>query len=310
MPADELSFVEWLRRNNPPHTAIELPIGDDMGMLHCNARRVLLSSDLLLDGVHVDSRVHSYERIGRKALGRSLSDCAAMAVKPVVATVSVAFPRATEERDKHALFRGIWELAETFNVGIIGGDTAVWVHPLCVDVTVQAEPYDGIEPVTRGGARPGDRLFVTGKLGGSILGKHIDFTPRIREAESIARKLGSALHAMIDISDGLSLDLWRLCEASSVAAVLDELELSRIASMEAMETGAGDERAVLSHVLSDGEDHELLMAVSPDVEFSGDSVHSIGTVVAGGSKLHMRSKQGELQPIVPIGYIHKSENVK
>ena len=304
MPADELSFVDWLRRNNPPHPAIELPIGDDMGVLRSNARRILLSSDLLLDGVHVDCRVHSHERIGRKALARTLSDCAAMAVNPIAATISVAFPKNATERDMQALFLGIWELARTVCVGIIGGDTAKWDHPLCVDVTVQAEPYDGIEPVTRAGARPGDRLFVTGKLGGSILGKHLDFTPRIREAESIARTLGPALHAMIDISDGLSLDLWRLCQASQVAAVLEASHLHPVASEAAIELASRDNFPVLSHILADGEDYELLLAVKPGVDISRLPIFPIGCMVAGEPELHLHLENGDLQRIIPKGFNH------
>lgn len=304
MPADELSFVAWLRRNNPPHPAIELPIGDDMGVLKSSARRMLLSSDLLLDGVHVDSRVHSYERIGRKALARTLSDCAAMAVKPIVATVSVAFPRSATESDMQALFQGIWELARAFSVGIIGGDTAKWDHPLCVDVAVQAETYEGIEPVTRAGARPGDRLFVTGKLGGSILGKHMDFTPRIREAESIARTLGPSLHAMIDISDGLSLDLWRLCQTSRIAAVLEASHLDHVASEAALELASRNGLPVLSHILSDGEDYELLLAVAPNADISGLPILPIGCTVAGEPELRLHSENGDPQRIIPKGFNH------
>jgi thiamine-monophosphate kinase len=304
VPSDELSFVDWLRRYNPPCPAIELPIGDDMGVVRSGAGRVLLSSDLLLDGVHVDSRVHSYEGIGRKALARSLSDCAAMAVRPIVTTVSVVFPRSVSRGNMEALFQGIWKLACTFEVGIIGGDTAKWDHPLCLDVTVQAEPYDGIEPVTRAGARPGDRLYVTGTLGGSILGKHLDFTPRIAEAEAIARTLGPALHAMIDISDGLSLDLWRLCNASKLGAVLSESELRHIASEAALRDTGGDHFQAISHVLSDGEDYELLMAIGPEAGVAGLPIFPIGCTVAGQPELRLRNENGEHRPLTPSGFTH------
>jgi len=304
VPDDELSFVGWLRRNNPAHPAIELGVGDDMGGARLSDRRVLLSSDLLLDGVHVDSRVHSYEQIGRKALARTLSDCAAMAARPVCATVSVAFPRKAGSRQGEELFQGIWRLASAFAVGVVGGDTAWWDHPLCVDVAVLAEPFEGIEPVTRAGARAGDRLFVSGSLGGSLLGRHLDFTPCVREAEAIARTLGNGLHAMIDISDGLSLDLWRMCEASGVGAELEEGLLDRVTSEAACRTSAADGRSRLSHVLSDGEDYELLFAASESARVEGLSVFPIGRVLEKPEGMRLLSPDGRVEAIAPRGFRH------
>lgn len=304
MPVEELSFVEWLRVNNPAHRSIELGIGDDMGAVRVSGGCVLLSSDLLLDGVHVDSRVHSFERIGRKALARNLSDCAAMVVRPICATVSVAFPRNTEAVRREDLFRGIWRLASEFGVGIIGGDTAAWDHPLCVDIAILAEPLDGITPVTRAGARAGDRLLVTGPLGGSILGRHLDFTPRLREAEVIARSLGEKLHAMIDVSDGLSLDLWRLCQASGVGAELDEVLLERVTSDAARSCALRDADSSLTHVLTDGEDYELLMAVDESGDLGSLPVFPIGRIAPSDNGISLRTRLGDSEPIRPGGYTH------
>lgn len=304
MSTDERSFVEWLRMNNPSHPSIELPIGDDMGAVRTNARRTLLSSDLLLDGVHVDSRVHSYEKIGRKALARTLSDCAAMAVRPIVATVSVAFPKSAKEDDMRSLFRGIWELAATFDVGIIGGDTAKWDHPLCLDVVVQAEPYEGINPVTRAGARPGDRIFVTGPLGGSILGKHLEFTPRIHESRRLAEQLGESLHAMMDLSDGLSLDLWRICQASGVGAKLRQGWLEEIISDDARVLAGRDHSSPMQHAISDGEDYELLLCASDITNNLDFPLCPIGEIVQGEPEMRLILENGEIQQLPPRGFSH------
>ena len=302
MSHDELSFVEWLRRHNPRHPAIELGIGDDMGIARTSTGRVLLSSDLILDGVHFDSRTQSFERIGRKALARALSDCAAMAVKPVAATVSVALPQELPLGDAEALYHGLWEAGRQFAVGIIGGDTARWDQRLAVDVVILAEPFEGIEPVTRAGACVGDRLFVSGKLGGSILGHHLEFTPRIHEAERLAVGLGSRLHAMIDISDGLSLDLWRICQASGVGAELDETMLAGVVSQAATQLAVRDGRPAVEHVLEDGEDYELLLAVEGNLEGSPVPLFPVGRVVADGFLL--RESIGAVRAIHPKGFTH------
>ena len=166
------------------------------------------------------------------------------------------------------LFEGMRAIASEFDVPIVGGDTTRWNHPLAIDVAITAVRYEKIKPITRSGARPGDTLWVTGKLGGSLLGHHLSFTPRIHEAYTLANTLGSRLHAMIDLSDGLSLDLWRVCQSSGVGAKLNENLLQAVFSDEAHQLSQQDGKSPLDHALSDGEDFELLLAVDGDVEDS------------------------------------------
>src|SRR5437773_134835 len=156
-------------------------------------------------------------RVGRKAMAVNLSDIAAMAGLPVAAVVSLGLPRQGGLALAQELDAGLREMADAFGVAIIGGDTNSWDGPLVISVTLLGEPT-GRSPVTRGGARPGDWLVVTGPLGGSILGKHLDFTPRIHEALALHRECD--LHAMIDISDGLAADLHHLCAESHCGARL------------------------------------------------------------------------------------------
>ena len=315
MAADELEFVEWLRRQQEAHASVGLGIGDDMAVLlpslapgkpavisDAADRLLLLSCDMLLDGVHFDSGEHGLSEIGRKAVACSLSDCAAMAVRPVAATVSVALPAECTLADAQELFRGIFAIAADFNLAIVGGDTTRWKNPLAIDVAITASPFAGIDPVTRAGAKVGDALFVTGPLGGSRLGKHMTFKPRVDEAKLIAEAIGGRLHAMMDISDGLSLDLWRMCHASGVGASLNEQDLQRVISDDAKQLAGADGQSALEHALSDGEDFELLLAVSGEPEVADVSLHPVGAVTEAG--LTLKRIDGRIEPLEPKGFVH------
>jgi thiamine-monophosphate kinase len=255
-------------------------IGDDMAMVRAGVPGgMLATSDMLMDGVDFDTAVHAPEMIGRKALAVSLSDCAAMAVRPRWAMVSVALRNNWSMEQAKGLFEGIIRLAEEFDCRIVGGDTNSWDKPLVVDVTVLAEPW-GLEkkpegddtehlvPVQRGGMKPNDLIVVTGELGGSIAGHHLSFTPRVHEARRLRIELGGALHAMMDLSDGISVDAARMARASGCGIVFKESTLSGTASAAALKVARNDGRTILDHVLNDGEDFELLFAVDPDVWMS------------------------------------------
>ena len=170
------------------------------------------------------------------------------------------------------------------------------------DVAVVASPIEGIAPITRSHAAIGDGLYVTGKLGGSILGKHLTFAPRIQEARELAAALGSRVRAMMDISDGLSLDLSRLCEASEVGALLDAGLLGAVVSADAHRLAETDGRTPLDHALSDGEDFELLFAVRGPVGSFPIRVWPIGEVTESG--LSIRGADGKIRELAPRGYQH------
>ncbi len=238
----------------------------------------------------------------RKAIACNLSDCAAMAVRPIAATVSVALPRGLSLEQVKRLFEGIEAIAAEFDLAIVGGDTTRWDNPLAIDVAIVAEPYEDIEPVTRGAAREGDVLYVTGYLGGSLLGRHLTFTPRVREAKQLAEALGPSLHAMMDLSDGLSLDLFRMCEASGVGAMVDEPMLAQVISPAARESSAADRRSPLEHALSDGEDFELLLAAAPDATLPAVPLFRVGEI--GRPGLTLRDASGALRVLEPRGYVH------
>ena len=168
-------------------------------------------------------------------------------------------------------------------------------------MAITAVPFSGIAPVSRSGARPGDALHVTGPLGGSLLGHHLSFTPRVHEARKIAETLGADLHAMMDLSDGLSLDLWRMCRASHTGAILNESQIDAVVSDDARRC-ADDNRNALSHALEDGEDFELLLATAGEAEVPGVELYRVGVVTQEG--LRLRHADGRTETITPTGYIH------
>lgn len=305
MANDELEFVEWLRRQQSREKwrpAVALGIGDDMAAITTSSELILLSSDMLLDGVHFETNRHELAQIGRKAIACSLSDCAAMAVRPVAVTVSVAFPTETALADAQELYRGMYAIASEYQTALVGGDTTRWSHPLAIDVAITAEPYEEIDPVTRAGAKVGDVLYVTGPLGGSLLGRHLTLTPRVHEARKIAEALGGHLHAMIDISDGLSLDLWRMCEASEVGATLDERQLQDVIHEDAKRAAEADDRTALEHTLGDGEDFELLVTAGGNVPVSDVPLFPVGEVTDGD--LLLRRLDGQVDRLEPKGWVH------
>ena len=298
----ELEFVEWLRRRSSGGGgAVRLGIGDDMAIIERPGGVILIASDMLLDGVHFDTARHTLAEIGHKAAACCLSDCAAMAVRPIAMTVSVAHPRTWSLEQAKELATGVEVVARAYDAPVVGGDTTSWEQGLVIDIGVLAEPFPGIEPVRRDGACVGDRLFVTGPLGGSLLGKHMRFGPRISAAREIASSVGERLHAMIDVTDGLALDLHRVCVASGVGAVLDEGLLSRVISPDAQAASTKDGRSPLTHVLEDGEDFELLLAIEGDVPDSLPLM-PIGEVTKEG--LFIRRVDGSMEPLSPRGYVH------
>ncbi|HWL94755.1 MAG TPA: thiamine-phosphate kinase [Phycisphaerae bacterium] len=263
MEKSENNLVAWIaeRFGRPDDADIPIGIGDDMAMVRAGSGEVLIAADMLMDGVHFDSAVHEPERIGRKALAVNLSDCAAMAVRPRYALVSVALPNGWSMEQAQRLFLGMEKLAKQFDVRIIGGDTNSWDRPLVIDVSVVAEPWPGVKPVKRTGLQPNDLLGVTGWLGGSVAGHHLDFEPRVSQAKWLAEAFGNKLHAMMDLSDGLSIDARRMCDASNMGIELFAEILDFTASPASRDAALTDGRSVLDHVLNDGEDFELLYAV-------------------------------------------------
>ncbi len=315
---NEFEFIRQLRADTPAHPGVIVGPGDDCAVLARPSGRVLVTTDVLTEGVDFILAECGPRAVGRKAMAANLSDIAAMGGRPTAAVVGVALP-ANPERERggernahplapargspvHDLHLGLRDLADRFGVPIVGGDTNSWGGGLVVSVTVLGEPI--CEPVLRSGAKPGDRVFVTGPLGGSILGRHLDPTPRLAETERLVNFCD--LHAMIDVSDGLAKDLGHICEESRCGAVLhadaipvhpDAVELSK-------RTG----RPPLDHALGDGEDFELVFTVSADdaVKLLANPpvpVWAIGEIVAEPGLWLLQD--GTKRPLAPAGWEHR-----
>jgi thiamine-monophosphate kinase len=315
MAGIELELIKWLQGRAVAGGARKgsrggllatssLGIDDDMAIIDLPGGRILLSTDMMVDGVHFDAGTQSLKKIGRKALACGLSDCAAMAVRPAAALISLALPSEFTLGQAKELLEGVEALATEYDVNLVGGDTTSGSRSLVLDVCVAAVPFDGIAPVRRSGARVGDRIYVTGKLGGSSLGRHLDFRPRVHESHKLAENLGEKLHAMMDITDGVSLDLWRLCEASGTGARLIESALSGVASEAAIVMADSDGRPALDHVLEDGEDFELLLAVDPAAAVSDIGIPLFGVGWVAESGFVIERSGGEVERLEPRGYTH------
>jgi thiamine-monophosphate kinase len=254
----ERDFVSWICRRLPANRRLLVGAGDDAAILRLTAdANVVATTDMLMDGVDFELTKHEPERIGRKALAVNISDLAAMAAAPVGALISVALPRQGGQQLGQRLLEGMLPLAAEFDCPIAGGDTNSWDGPLVISVTALGE----VPPERRwrrSGARPGDAILVTGQFGGSILGRQFDFQPRLREALWLAEN--ATIHAAIDVSDGLSLDLSRVCEASGCGAVLDLSRVPIASAAEQLAIQRDDRFTVLDHALGDGEDFELILA--------------------------------------------------
>ncbi len=291
----EFGLIDWIRRQvggRRPASAGAVAlrgIGDDAAELWLRAegagggpRALVVTKDLLLEGIHFERRYHPPRLLGRKALAVNLSDVAAMGARPLAAFLGLGLPPRLPGPDLEAFLRGFLDLAAATGTRLAGGDTSASRSGLVLSVTlVGLAPVSG--PIRRAGARPGDRLYVTGTLGDSALGlrllargrrlpgargaeaallrRHLDPTPRLAEGAAIgARRLASA---MIDLSDGLAADLGHVCEESGVGARVDLPRLPRSRAYQTLAARLAPEDP-LAPAVGGGEDYELLFAVPPE----------------------------------------------
>jgi thiamine-monophosphate kinase len=231
------------------NSRVVIGAGDDCAVVKCHGVKdwLLLKTDCVVEGVHF-ARETSARAVGWKAMMRALSDFAAVSGIPEFALITLAIAGKKKASWVGELYRGLNRAAARFDVAIVGGETSESVGPTVIVVSV-AGVVERDRCVLRSGGKANDDLFVTGKLGGSIRGRHLNFFPRIDEARWLTANF--KVHAMMDLSDGLGTDLPRLAGASKLGFTIDEraLPLSR--------------GCTIQQALSEGEDYELLFAVSP-----------------------------------------------
>jgi thiamine-monophosphate kinase len=321
----EMELIEWLKKHASSNSrGLLVGIGDDAALLKPHpGHHWAITADLTVEGIHFSQRLHPADAVGHRALARSLSDIAAMGGVPRYAVVSLVLTRQTD-RDWIELFHeGMRRLADRFGVSIVGGDTAFGSRDAMADVTVLGEVERG-RALLRSGARPGDSIFVAGKLGASALGFHVlqsggrAVDPEGRRAvEShlypepqgalgrylASRKLASAA---IDLSDGLSSDLHRLAKASKVGACVYEESLP----IAACGLDASENKTFLrSLALHGGEDYKLLFTVHAarvkliPPRFRGLNIYKIGEIRDHRTGVKI-VRGGKLFSLKPEGYDH------
>lgn len=325
MPLPEKSLIAELRRlaaSTGPRSrrgerSVVKGIGDDCAVLRVpRGHELLVTTDFSLEGVHFRRDWHPAESVGQRCLTRGLSDIAAMGGEPLAAFLSLAVPRDLPQAWVRRFSRGLVRLAEQHGVILAGGDTAESPTGILADIVVVGGVPKG-QAILRSGARPGDRIFVSGELGGalaalrqimqrgrnqaSVEGYRRHFYPSPRVALGRALRGKKLVSAMIDTSDGLSSDLSHICEESGVGA---EIDAHRIPRARAAKT----RRAVdLELALHGGEDYELLFTVPEGkripARIADAKLTQIGRITRARGMV-VRDASGRARPLQPRGWEH------
>jgi thiamine-monophosphate kinase len=307
---NEFELIAKLTHALPTNESVVTGVGDDCAVLDLGAadKLFLFKTDAVVEGIHF-TKDATPEQIGRKALARGLSDIAAMAGTPLAALVTIALPEKFDPEFVGKIYDGMNVLAREHNVAIVGGETTTNPGRLLISISLIGSVPRG-KQVLRSGAQVGDVIFVTGELGGSLDGKHLDFEPRLAEARWLAENF--PVHALIDLSDGLGGDLRHILQAAKVGAELlkSAVPISRAAKLRAR-AGSNAKPAFVA-ALTDGEDFELLFTVPAKQavklldawkeKFPKLKLSCIGKIVAGEGIL-IRDKNGS-HKFNAHGYVH------
>ena len=291
----EFGLIRRLQRYAATPANVIVGIGDDCAVVRAGTAAegdLLLTSDAVIEGVHF-AKGTAGEAIGHKAAGRVLSDIAAMGGEPLWMLADLVLPADTPVAAVEGIYRGASRLARKYGMAIVGGDTAggpgLEIHAFGVGRVPRGTA------VLRSGARRGDALYATGRLGGSLAGRHLRFEPRVAEGEWLRE--GRWASSMIDISDGLASDVRHIMERSGVGVLLDlaNVPVSRAAR------GAAAGRDPLEHALYDGEDFELLFTVTARRQAAFERAWRERFRLACTRIGSVTSRRGKLESLTPEG---------
>ncbi len=304
----EFELIEILKKKIPRNLQGVIGIGDDTGVFGVSKGNLLVTTDAVVDEVDFFSKKIKPEMAGRKALAINLSDIAAMGGTPLAFVITLGVPMNFSEKWLERFYSGMMKLARRHKVLCVGGDMT-GAQQFFASITLIGKA--GRRTVTRGGARKGDWVGVTGDLGGSIIAHHFSFEPRLKEGRFLA---DAGVTAMMDISDGLGQDLGHLLKASGLGVRLKarEIPLSKDAFLQSSKDGI----APLQHAFSDGEDFELLFTVPSSKKdrlelkwrklFPKVRLSWIGRMIPGKGKITWEkiARQLEAPPLKRKGFTH------
>lgn len=306
---NEFELINRLTNSLPGNSAVVRGAGDDCAVLDLGIpeRFLLFKTDAVVSGIHFNPETEP-EKVGHKALARCLSDVAAMAGNPTAALVTLALPRQFEAAFVEAIYRGMNALARKYEVAIVGGETTTNPDRLLLSVALIGW-VERKKVTLRTGAREGDAIFVTGELGGSLTGKHLEFDPRLEQARWLADHFPP--HCMIDLSDGLAGDLRHILEASKVGAELLGSAIPISAAARLPKSSSSSKPPLLA-AMTDGEDFELAFTVAPGIavalldawkeRFPELRLSCIGKIT-GEPGIRINDQHGR-RPLDAHGYVH------
>lgn len=297
----ETQLLDWIASLPLDDPRVLVGPGDDCAILDSGGKGLAVTTDALVEGVHFEKGAPP-RLVGRKAACVSLSDVAAVGFRPLCIVASACLPPPLDEGYARAIVEGIREAASRHGCTLVGGDLDESPRDTVISCTAIGTG-DASRALLRKGASPGDGVYVTGELGGSSLGKHMEFAPRLREGMALVER---GVRCAIDVSDGLAIDSWRLARASGVRIVLEEEAIP--VSEAARELSRADGKGAVEHALEDGEDFELLFTAratllegwTPEA-----GVTRIGRVEEGACVALVR-RGGEEENLEPRGYEHWS----
>lgn len=323
----EFGLINMLARDlvyNP--AGVVKGVGDDTAVLEVSGGAWLLfTTDMMVEGVHFDLAYSTFYQVGWKALAVNLSDIAAMGGKPAHALVSIAVPPGLDSGSLRELYDGLKYACRIYNVNIVGGDTVKHPDRLVINVALLGEVGAG-KAVYRSGARPGDRIYVTGPLGASAAGLYLfqnstvslpaeageycrrAYTmpnPRVKEGIILA---GCGITSLDDISDGLASEMHEICSASGVGCLIRSGDVPVDSRVRAAAEAAGVDP--LEWALYGGEDFELVLTAAPGSEEKlaeaaqkeSIEIYCVGEINSSG-KLLVEAGSGEIQSLAR-GYDH------
>ena len=308
MSLSETELIQRLTQDLPADSSVSTGPGDDCAVIDWGGSKLLFKTDAIVEGIHF-KRDTPPEVIGRKALARALSDIAAMAGTPTHALITLGVHADMEPSLIEAVYQGLRDCAREHHVNIVGGETTS-LPQLTLSISLIGRAS---KPILRTGSAVGDAIFVSGELGGSLAGHHLNFTPRLKEARWLSDQ--DIVHAMIDLSDGLATDLRHLLSDQTGAELLTRaLPIRRSAKERARDNPSG--KTALLAALTDGEDYELLFTVSskdavPLLDgwksvFPETPLHCIGKITDQPG-IALRDDKG-VKPLTLHGYDHLKQS--